>query len=66
MPCAVMLAFTLFRTGFPYEFMNNFVFISVFCFDFGRFFLFITVNRIWWLAKLDWTFKSAACSAGGA
>jgi len=56
-PCAVILAFTLFRTGFPHDLIHIFVFISVFRFDFGGFFLFITVNRIWWLAKLDWTFQ---------
>ena len=65
MPCAVILAFTLVRTGFPYDLIHKFVFISVFRFDFGGFFLFITVDRIWWLAKLDWTFMSAVCFAGG-
>ncbi len=65
MPCAVLLAFALLSTDFPCEFIHNFVFISVFYFDFGGFFLFITVNRVWWLAKLDWTLMSAACNAGG-
>ena len=55
MPCAVMLAFALLSTGCPCELIHNFVFISVFRFDFGGFFLFIIVNRVWWLAKLDWT-----------
>jgi len=38
MPCAVILAFTLFRTGFPFNPKNNFVFISVFRYDFVDFF----------------------------
>jgi len=50
-------AFALLSTGFPCELIHNFVFISIFRFDFGGFFLFITVNRIWWLANLDWTFQ---------
>ncbi len=62
MPCAVMLAFALLITGFPCELVHNFVFISVFRFDFGGFFLFITNegNRVLWLAKVDW--NSLECS----
>ncbi len=56
MPCAVVLAFALLSTGCLCELIHNFVFISVFCFDFGGFFLFIRLNRVWWLAKLDWIF----------
>ncbi len=60
-----MLAFALFSTGFPCGFIHNFVFISVFRFDFGGFFLFITVNRIWWLAKLTWIFQECSLLCWG-
>ena len=59
MPCAVMLAFAFLDTGgFPCELMGTFVFISVFCYDFGGFFLFITMNRVYAVAcqdKLDFS-----------
>jgi len=60
-----MLAFTLLSTGFPCELIHNFVFISVFRFDFGGLFLFITVNRVWWLAKLDWIFHECSLLCWG-
>ncbi len=60
-----MLAFALFSTGFPCGFIHNFVFISVFRFDFAGFFLFITVNRIWWLAKLTWIFQECSLLCWG-
>ena len=47
-------------TDFPCELVHNFVLINVFCFDFGSFFLFIMLNRVWWLAKLDWTFHECS------
>ena len=52
-----MLAFAQSSTGFPCELIHDFVFISVFRFDFGGFFFFITMNRIRWLATLVWTFQ---------
>ncbi len=57
MPCAVKLAFAFSSTVFSSELIHKLVFISVFRFDFGDFFLFITVKRVLWLAKLDWTFQ---------
>ena len=60
MPCAVVLAFALFSTDCLCEFIHKSVFISVFCFDFGGFFLFIELNRVWWYAKLDGTFHELA------
>jgi len=65
MPGAVMLAFALLSTGFPCELIHNFVFISVFRFDFGVLFLFITVSREMWLAKLDWTFHECSLLCWG-
>ena len=50
MPCAVMLAFAFLDTGSPCELMSNFVFISVFDYDFGGFFLLITMNRVYAVA----------------
>ncbi len=41
-----------FQHGFSLWVIYNFVFISVVLFDFGGFFLFNTVNKIWWLANL--------------
>ncbi len=66
MPCAVMLVFASLSTDFPCELVHNFVSTNVFCFDFGSFFLFIMLNRVWWLAKLVacQLFMSAACFAG--
>ncbi len=55
-----MLAFAPLSTEFPCELVHNFVLINVFCFDFGSFFLFIMLNRVWWLAKLDWTFHECS------
>ncbi len=60
-----MLAFDLLSTGFPCGLIHNFVFISVFRFDFGGFFVFITVNRIWWLAKLTWIFQECSLVCWG-
>ncbi len=65
MPCAVVLAFALFSTGFPCGFIHNFVFFSVFRFEVGGVFLFITVNRIWWLAKLTWIFQERSLLCWG-
>ena len=58
MPCAVMLAFAFLDTWFPSELMSTFVFISVFRYDFGGFFLFITLNKVYAVAcqdKLDFS-----------
>jgi len=53
-----MLAFAFLDTGFPCELMGTFVFISVFRYDFGGFFLFIAMNRVYAVAcqdKLDFS-----------
>ena len=61
MPCAVKLAFAFLDTGFPCELMSNFVFISVFRYDFGGFFLFITMNRVYAVAcQVNWTFHECS------
>ncbi len=65
MPCDVMLALALLRTEFLCELIHNFAFISLFRFGFGGLFLFITVNRVLWLAKLDWTFHECSLLCWG-
>ncbi len=60
LPCAVMLAHALLNTDFSYELTHNFVLISVFCFDFGGLSLFMTLNRVRWLAKSDSTFHECS------
>ena len=49
-----MLAFALSSTDSPCESVHNLVFISVFRFDFGAFFLFITVERVWYGGLPSW------------
>ena len=60
-----MLALALLRTEFLCELIHNFAFVSVFRFGFGGLFLFITVNRVLWLAKWDGTFHECSLLCWG-
>ena len=60
-----MLAFALLSTGFPCELIHNFVINSVFRLDFDDFFFFITLNRVLWLAKLNWSFHECSLLCWG-
>ena len=43
------------------QLMSNFVFISVFRYDVGGFFLFITMNRVYAVAcQVNWTFRECS------